>query len=361
MPEGAAASPAGRLVARALERLAENSRDLWLPRAVPRRPIADVRPLEFLRDFVARSQPVVLTRLPADEWPCLDRWSEAYLLEAVGSAEVSVSVSAAGLGDFVDEAGRFVKPLEERMPFRDFWAWLATGRAPAGGGQGVPYLSRQNDSLREELPGLLRDVPAAVALGVAAFGNEPEAVNLWVGDERSVSSCHKDHYENLYTVVRGEKVFTLLPPSMAAFLHERRCPPAHFERPPPGARDGQSALVVVPDGDAPAGGVPWVPVDVAKPDLVRFPDYARACAVRVRVRPGEMLYLPAMWYHQVEQRGLTVAVNYWHDMQFDHAYVHHRFLRDVAGLDAPDVEGEEAAGDGEGPASSGPGPPGARE
>ena len=29
-----------------------------------------------------------------------------------------------------------------------------------------------------------------------------------------------------------------------------------------------------------------------------------------------MLYLPAMWYHHVKQDRDTVAVNYWHDMNY---------------------------------------------
>lgn len=43
-----------------------------------------------------------------------------------------------------------------------------------------------------------------------------------------------------------------------------------------------------------------------------------------------MLYLPALWYHRVSQKGITVAVNYWHDMQFDHKYVYYRFLQTLA-------------------------------
>jgi hypothetical protein len=35
-------------------------------------------------------------------------------------------------------------------------------------------------------------------------------------------------------------------------------------------------------------------------------------------------------YHRVAQRGLTVAVNYWHDMAFDHKYVYHNFLMGLA-------------------------------
>ncbi len=49
-------------------------------------------------------------------------------------------------------------------------------------------------------------------------GASPEAENLWMGFDQSVSSMHKDPYENFYTTVSGEKHFTLLPPVDALFL-----------------------------------------------------------------------------------------------------------------------------------------------
>lgn len=42
---------------------------------------------------------------------------------------------------------------------------------------------------------LYQDVPPYVDLAKDAFGNEPDAVNIWIGDERAVSTMHKDHYE----------------------------------------------------------------------------------------------------------------------------------------------------------------------
>jgi jumonji domain-containing protein 7 len=42
---------------------------------------------------------------------------------------------------------------------------------------------------------LYQDVPAYLELAKDAFGNEPDAVNIWIGDERAVSTMHKDHYE----------------------------------------------------------------------------------------------------------------------------------------------------------------------
>ena len=53
----------------------------------------------------------------------------------------------------------------------------------------------QNDSLRQEFPGLMKDVEPFLALARETFGNETDAVNLWIGDYRSLSAVHKDHYE----------------------------------------------------------------------------------------------------------------------------------------------------------------------
>ena len=61
----------------------------------------------------------------------------------------------------------------------------------------VPYLSAQNDSLRSEFGALSGDYPSALRWAAEAFGTQPDAVNLWIGDGRAVSSCHKDHYENM--------------------------------------------------------------------------------------------------------------------------------------------------------------------
>jgi len=43
--------------------------------------------------------------------------------------------------------------------------------------------------------------------------------------------------------------------------------------------------------------------------------------MKIEVKAGEMLYLPALWYHQVaqtvdEKEGICVAVNYWYDLDF---------------------------------------------
>ena len=65
---------------------------------------------------------------------------------------------------------------------------------------------------------------------------------------------------------------------------------------------------------------------------------AAAGACRARVGAGDLLYLPAMWYHRVAQpngdsEGKTVAVNFWYDMKFDSPVVHmQRLVKKLAGM-----------------------------
>jgi hypothetical protein len=54
-------------------------------------------------------------------------------------------------------------------------------------------LQQQNSNLTQELPQLLEDVEPQLQLAEAAFGAPPDAVNLWIGDERAATTFHKDH------------------------------------------------------------------------------------------------------------------------------------------------------------------------
>jgi len=66
-------------------------------------------------------------------------------------------------------------------------------------------------------------------------GRGPDACNIWIGDERVVSSMHKDYYENLFYVASGKKVFHLCPPSDIPFLYEQEVISGRFQHhhPPP--------------------------------------------------------------------------------------------------------------------------------
>jgi hypothetical protein len=160
----------------------------------------------------------------------------------------------------------------------------------------------------------------------------------------------------LYCVLRGTKRFTLLPPCDAPFLSEQpfRQGQHRFQR------QRQDDLCEGDEAEAGAwvvdvldGALNWV--DALDEDRQRQKgNYGHsggsgnsgsrsvlvdalaatrlgghASPVVVEVRAGECLYLPAMWYHRVEQLGVTIAVNFWHDMAFGPSHVLLSFLRNL--------------------------------
>nr|XP_054525650.1 bifunctional peptidase and (3S)-lysyl hydroxylase Jmjd7-like isoform X3 [Pan troglodytes] len=130
-------------------------------------------------------------------------------------------------------------------------------------------------------------------------GKMPDAVNFWLGEVAAVTSLQKDHYENLYCVVSGEKHFLFHPPSDRPFIPYELYTPATYQL-------TEEGTFKVADEEA-MEKVPWIPLDPLAPDLARYPSYSQAQALRCTVRAGEMLYLLALWFHHVQQSQGCVA------------------------------------------------------
>jgi jumonji domain-containing protein 7 len=140
-----------------------------------------------------------------------------------------------------------------------------------------------------------------------AIGKQPDATNLWIGTEKSRTSMHRDHYENLFTVLRGVKVFTLYPPSEAYFLCE-----GESNAGPPNGLGAYLSVADLPyevyqwslqDGQwemkpSESPPTPWIPIDPTEPANSKrnskFPRFAKALPpLVVEVHEGDTLYLPA--------------------------------------------------------------------
>lgn len=182
------AAPATPLAA-----LRENVKTLVVPAEVPRVDASRLTALEFHRRFVARNTPCILTGA-LDAWPAMKRWNNIdYISRCLGERKVTIDWTPNGHGDCLTRDGSyFVTPASETMTFKSFSRALAD-RAGRGG---VPYLQHQNGNFQSEFEPLWKDV-AELRIAREAFGAEPDAINLWVGDSRSVSALHRDPYENM--------------------------------------------------------------------------------------------------------------------------------------------------------------------
>ena len=307
-----------------------------------------------------------------DDWHAIKKWKNDLVYIEQNSPEfVQINVTPDGFGDCVKSKTNntnendplkkvFVYPAEINMKMKDFCDMM-TCPSPS---DAVPYLSEQNDNLRRKFPNLMADIPEGIPLCDDVFAPgvcRPEATNLWIGDARAVSSVHKDHFENLYCVITGEKTFTLLPPTDIAFLKEKQFGCMRYIHTTAGASpssSSSSAATATTAASLPGStrvkrdelvlgkvagdpdSLPWIDTDPAprvdehcrglastsslSSSSLSSPSSSSAALLASRrhayhctVKAGEVLYIPAMWYHRVSQTQLTIAVNFWYDQRFD--------------------------------------------
>ncbi|XP_072121170.1 bifunctional peptidase and (3S)-lysyl hydroxylase JMJD7 [Mobula birostris] len=298
----------------AARRVAEEARELYLNNSIPYLEQPPT-PLEFWRSWLCPNKPFIVQN-GISHWPAVSKWTFSYLRERAGEQRVSVAVTPNGYADAVYR-DRFVMPEERQMLFREFLDIVERKQAA----DGVFYIQKQCSNLTEEFPELLKDVESHIPWMTEALGKSPDAVNFWLGESAAVTSLHKDHYENLYCVISGEKHFILLPPTDRPFIPYELFQPATYKV----NEDGSFDVIDVQNAEK----VPWIPLDPLDPDLSRFPEYAHAKPLHCTVRAGEMLYLPSLWFHHVRQSHGCIAVNFWYDMEYDIKYNYFQFLDSV--------------------------------
>lgn len=334
------------------EQLSEDTGDFWVDYSIQR--LENCNPFQFCKEAYSRYHPVILTGL-LDQWPAMEKWqSEDYLINTLDDKPISVNLTLEGRADSIQsfsfgEEGKkdyFLYPAEVQMTLKEFFH-LIHQYNPENEEEStpiVPYLSQQNDNLRREFHELLDDINMEFPLAEVFDNSTPEAINLWIGDERSVSSLHKDPFENFYFVIKGEKTFTLFPPTDVAYLPEKTYPTIRYEAEwmsPTEEETGNEGEIgkgylfeenlklkslKLTRENCPSETISWIPIDpndyfvsndstlVSEND---WPDYKLCHPIVCTVKAGEVLYIPARWYHRVSQTQLTVAVNMWYDQRFD--------------------------------------------
>ncbi len=242
-------------------------------------------PAAFQAAVMERCQPVIL-RGVARHWPivaCGDIEAMAAQLLAFDTGkDADLFVGKAEVGGRYAHADAALKTFNfahQTMPFREaLRRILDTAGLP---GQDTLYMG----SLTSEtyLPGVERLTPLA-------FVPPPVRPRFWIGHVSSIA-CHYDTMDNVAVVVAGRRRFTLYPP------------------------DAISDLYVGPIDNTMAGQPVSLAAASASPDT-RYPrfDQARPRAIVAELEPGDAIYIPKLWWHQVEATGsVNILVNFWWD------------------------------------------------
>jgi hypothetical protein len=238
----------------------------------------------FREEIVPANEPVVLKDLVKD-WP------------AVRAGQSSARALADYLKAF--DQGKPVAVLEGppsirgQFFYRDDMRGLNFERRPATISATIERLLAQAE---DPNPSALYIESAPTLEHLPPFATEnPQPLlsplivpRIWMGNTLTVQT-HFDLSSNIACVVGGRRRFTLFPPEQVQNLY---IGPIEFN----------------------ISGPPISMVSLKSPDLQRFPRFAEAMrhARSAELGPGDAVYIPYAWWHQVESlTAFNVLVNYW--------------------------------------------------
>jgi hypothetical protein len=305
--------------ARASTRKDTNSKQIlarWQQRSqtiasVPR--VSSITPEELHNEYILKNLPVIISHHPLSEQAAPyegNRFSRDFFSTIFGEHIVRVSVSETGRFDGPEDGSLWglssstdvlVRPPSTSMTMSDF---LMLSKQPSM--KEVFYL--EYSALHQYLESFQHYMPTPEIIQDVNLTSLVS--NIWIGTKPTSSPLHYDDYENFLCQLKGQKELILFPPQDLPNLYYIGRPKGVLEYSYPGN------FTRNPKNVDKRGFVFGSSVLIDEPDLKKYPKYAKAKPIRALLSPGDILYLPVFWHHEVqsipdEQDGINVAVNYW--------------------------------------------------
>ncbi|XP_070541818.1 uncharacterized protein [Ptychodera flava] len=215
-----------------------------------------IAPEDFYQHFVSKHRPALFKGM-AKHWPAYKLWTDEYLLEKYGDLQFKMETK--------DDDKKVFLPNRK---LKNFLNEYKTGNL---------YL------VDEVAPEMREEVTMPLCLRCDEISTKFFVSYFWMSSGGTNSSVHEDTDENLLCVIRGSKRVLLISPTYSRDLY---------------ADDGDTL------------GMSPIPADVV--DLNKFPRVMNVRYIVADMKEGDMLYLPQMWWHQVNSgEGRQQAVAMW--------------------------------------------------
>lgn len=219
-----------------------------------------------LRRAVARRSGPLLCSGLLDSWPARTAWHPTALAERHGERRVTA------LMDLPDSGVLF--PQDQQSYERELTFGEFVERMESAGPSAPCYLAYQRAHE------IFNPADCDFSSLLPADGY-PTDTRVWIGSAGTRSMLHSDLKDNFFCQLWGEKTVTLL-----------------------AWRDSRAAYPF-------PGNLVNSRVDLAAPDVRRFPRLKHAVLRSVRMSPGDLLYIPRGWWHDIRAHSASVSVNHW--------------------------------------------------
>ena len=238
------------------------------PRASALERIAGMSGQHFLDHYYAPCRPVILSG-EMERWPALSLWSPDYLKVAVGSREIEYQAGR-------ERAADFERAKDAHRTWGPFDAFIDRITAPGAGNDA--YLTACNSAANAQALSPLHSDLGALDKFLTP---EPSEAMLWIGPAGTFTPLHHDLTNNFIAQIVGRKRVLIGPASdVGRFYNDAHVFSEILDLEEPGL------------------------------DKTRFSRLEGARVYALTLEPGDILFVPFAWWHQVKALDFSVTATY---------------------------------------------------
>ena len=217
---------------------------------------------DFVENFFKPQKPCIITGA-LQGWSALDLWNIEYLKSKIGHKLVRCRTSE---NSYFDNSQQYTA-----VKLAKFFDWVVEQQ-----NKDLLKLFRAQATNKQFFVGSL-DISSHFSELLNDFQLPPYfepnllmSNNLWLGNGNNRVNLHYDFYHNLNAQIVGKKHWIIYPPQQSSLLYPHPWYSKHF----------------------------WCSqVNIHAPDYAQFPKFKTATSWSGVVAPGEVIFIPAGWWH----------------------------------------------------------------
>jgi hypothetical protein len=227
---------------------------------------------EFEKNFLNKRQPIIAAK--SCNWPAVEKWNKNYFKTLYPEKIVTLKV----LADDLNNLNEDFSPLKLRLPEALDLIYNNTNSNKKY------YLMQQ--SIYQEFPDLLKDIE------LPRYANSAgHKINLWLGEAGLNTRPHYDTYDNFLVQVMGRKLVRLFSPVASDNMYPYSIQDDLFPN------------------DSPVYISRIMNTDFI--NYSQFPKLKNVECFESILEPGDLLFIPSGWWHEVKSLDLSISVNFW--------------------------------------------------
>jgi len=242
--------------------------------------VDNITPEKFETQYFKPQKPLLILN-GISEWHAVQHWSPEYFYNKLGDKKVKIGISQNEVFSYSKVHKKSLMKLTD-IKMKDLISNITDENIKK-----KYYLVHEPITENfQELLGDFTDPPWIKDLRLSSGYSQ----NLWVGAKGNITPAHWDTSHNFLAQIYGVKSLWLFSPDQSPLLY-----PTYDMRPP-----NHSYIS-----------------DIKNPDYIKFPKFRASKHAEIILNPGNVLFIPTEWWHQVQSLTSSISLNFWWNPKLD--------------------------------------------